>query len=190
MLPRLITVPRFGDARGWFSESYSARRFADIGIHDTFVQDNQSFSAAAGTVRGLHFQAPPKAQAKLVRVAAGAIWDIAVDIRRGSPSYGGWVAATLTAEGGEQLYVPSGFAHGFATLRPDTMVLYKASDFYAPEGEGAVRWDDPDLAIEWPVERDAAQLSAKDAAAAAFAELESPFEFDDEPLGQLLEVKL
>ena len=190
MLPRLIKVRRFGDARGWFSESYSVRRFAEIGIHDTFVQDNQSFSAQQGTLRGLHFQAPPYAQAKLVRVAAGSIWDIAVDIRRGSPTYGGWVAASLTAEQGEQLYVPVGFAHGFVTLEPDTMVLYKASDFYAPEAEGALRWDDPELTIPWPLDGRMPQLSGKDAASPGLEDLESPFEFTEWPLGELIEVSL
>lgn len=190
MLPRLINVPRFGDSRGWFSESYNARRFAQIGVCDVFVQDNQSYSVQRGTLRGLHFQAPPSAQAKLVRVAAGAIWDIAVDIRGGSPTYGRWVAATLTAEHGEMLYVPVGFAHGFVTLEPDTLVLYKSSDFYAPSAEGAVRWDDPDLNIPWPLDGRMPQLSGKDAAAQSMADLESPFKFAEEPLGELIEVAL
>lgn len=188
MLPKLIRVRRFADDRGWFAESYNAARLAAAGIEDRFVQDNHSFSAQAGTVRGLHFQAPPHAQAKLVRCTAGAIWDVAVDIRAGSPTFGRWVSARLTAMGGEQLYVPVGFAHGFITLTADAEVLYKASDFYAPAVEGSIRWDDPELAIDWPLDRGEPTLSAKDAAAPPLSALAARFPYDGDPLGVLEEV--
>lgn len=170
----LLEPRRFGDARGWFCETFSTRAMAAAGLMTEFVQDNQSFSAAAGTLRGLHFQRPPHAQAKLVRCLRGAIRDVAVDIRRGSPTWGQWVAAELSAENGRQLLVPAGFLHGFVTLVPDTEVHYKCSAFYAPEAEGAVRWDDPDLAVDWGL-AGPPQLSAKDAAAPALAALDSPF---------------
>ena len=190
MLPRLIRVRRFGDERGWFCESYNAERFAAAGITDRFVQDNHSFSARRGTLRGLHFQAHPHAQAKLVRCVAGAIWDVAVDLREGSPTRGRWVGARLTAEGGEQLYVPIGFAHGFVTLTEDVHVLYKASDVYAPQAEDSVRWDDPDLEIDWPLDGIEPTLSDKDAVAAAFAEMTATFPYDGEPLTALKETML
>lgn len=143
----------------------------------SFVQDNHSLSAAAGTVRGLHFQAPPQAQANLVRWGRGAIFDVAVDIRRGSPTYGDWVGYELSAENGAQLYIPVGFAHGFATLESDSEIIYKCSDYYAPETEGALRWDDPDIGIKWPL-IGAPMLSEKDAAAPLLAGFNSPFTFE------------
>ena len=168
-----VLIPRrFGDARGWFSETWNARSLADHGLQTQWVQDNQSFSAVAGTLRGLHYQAPPHAQAKLVRCLSGAIRDVAVDVRAGSPMYGRWTARDLTAEGGEQLYVPEGFLHGFLTLTPDAMVAYKCSDFYAPAADGAVRWDS--LGIDWGHEG-APVVSEKDAAAPHFEVWESPF---------------
>lgn len=179
---QLIVPRRFADSRGWFSETYNARRLAEQGISDSFVQDNQSLSHPVGTVRGLHFQTPPDAQAKLVRCLVGAIWDVAVDVRRGSPTYGRWAAATLSAEGGEQLYVPAGFAHGFATLVPDTHVAYKVDAYYAPASDGGLRWDDPDLALPWPLPEGGAQLSDKDASLPAFSDFESPFPYDGRPL--------
>ena len=160
---RLVVPNRFGDARGFFSETYSRRDFAAGGIADEFVQDNHSRSASTGTVRGLHYQLPPFAQGKLIRVLKGSILDVAVDIRRGSPSFGDHVAVTLTAEAGNQLYVPAGFAHGFCTLEPDTEVAYKVTDYYSREHDRGVRWDDPALGIAWPVDARAAVLSAKDA---------------------------
>jgi len=187
MLPKLIRVRRFSDGRGWFSESFNANRFAAAGVTDHFVQDNHSFSAPRGTLRGLHFQAPPHAQAKLVRCTAGAIWDVAVDIRGGSPTRGRWVGARLSAEGGEQLYVPIGFAHGFVTLTDDVQVQYKSSDFYTPAAEGAVRWDDPDVAIDWPLDGGAPTLSDKDAVAPPLADLTTLFAYDGDPLGALEE---
>jgi dTDP-4-dehydrorhamnose 3,5-epimerase len=188
MVPKLIRVRRFGDDRGWFSESYNAARFAAVGIRDVFVQDNHSFSARAGTLRGLHFQTGADAQAKLVRCTRGAIWDIAVDIRAGSPTRGRWVAARLTAEGAEQLYVPTGFAHGFLTLTGDAEVQYKASAFYAPASEGVIRWDDPALGIAWPLDGLTPALSDRDAAAPDLAALSAEFPYDGQPLGALEEL--
>ena len=161
---RLVVPDRFGDARGFFSETYSRRDFAAGGIADEFVQDNHSRSASTGTVRGLHYQLPPFAQGKLIRVLKGSILDVAVDIRRGSPSFGDHVAVTLTAEAGNQLYVPAGFAHGFCTLEPDTEVAYKVTDYYSREHDRGIRWNDPALGIDWPVGAEAAVLSAKDVA--------------------------
>ncbi|AZO79501.1 MULTISPECIES: dTDP-4-dehydrorhamnose 3,5-epimerase [unclassified Bosea (in: a-proteobacteria)] len=175
----LIRPKKFGDARGYFMETWSAQDFAAAGIGTVFVQDNQSLSAARGVVRGLHFQAPPAAQAKLIRVLKGAIFDVTVDIRRGSPSYGKWCAATLTADGAEQLFVPRGFAHAFCTLEPDTEVVYKVDAPYAPQAEGGIAWDDPELAIDWPVSKTEAQLSGKDAALPGFAGFVSPFRYED-----------
>lgn len=172
----LLVVPRrFADARGSFVETYNAARFAAAGIATTFVQDNQVHSAAAGTVRGLHFQAPPHTQAKLVRVLKGRIFDVAVDLRAGSATYGRWVSRILTAEGGEQLFVPRGFAHGYCTLTPDTEVAYKVDDVYAPAAEGGIVWDDPGLAIPWPVSADEAVLADRDRELARFAGFASPF---------------
>ena len=172
---KLIVPRRFSDARGFFCETWNARRMAEAGLDIAFVQDNHSHSAEAGTVRGLHYQRPPHAQGKLVRVARGRIRDVAVDVRRGSPSYGRWVACELSAENGHQLWVPRGFLHGFATLEPDTEVLYKVDDFYAADCDGAVRFDDPDLAIDWGIDPARAVLSAKDGAAPRFRDFDSPF---------------
>lgn len=172
-----IVPQRLGDHRGFFAETYSQRAYAALGVDATFVQDNHSLSAAVGTVRGLHFQAPPHAQAKLVRCGRGSIFDVAVDIRRGSPTYGRWAGYTLSAENGAQLYIPVGFAHGFATLEPDSEIIYKCSDYYAPETEGALRWDDPDIGIKWPL-IGAPVLSEKDAAAPLLAGFNSPFTFE------------
>ncbi|MFT3811490.1 MAG: dTDP-4-dehydrorhamnose 3,5-epimerase [Micropepsaceae bacterium] len=173
---KIVRPRRFGDARGFFSETYSAQAFGEAGITDVFVQDNHSFSAAVGTVRGLHFQRPPRAQAKLVRVTRGRIWDVAVDLRRPSPSYGRWVAAEISAEAWNQIYIPAGFAHGFCTLQPDTEIAYKVTDYYAPAEDGGVYWGDEDLAIDWPVAPDAATLSAKDGALPRLRELPPLFE--------------
>ena len=157
----LITPKRHGDARGWFSETWSRRAFEAAGLDVDFVQDNQAFSARKGTIRGLHFQAAPHAQAKLVRVLKGAIFDVAVDVRQGSPTYGQWAGATLTAEVGEQLFVPRGFAHGYCTLTDDTELFYKVDGLYAPQTEGGLLWNDPDLAIAWPLDGEP-MLSDKD----------------------------
>lgn len=170
----ILTPSRIGDQRGFFTETWSRPRFAEAGIDVDFVQDNLSLSEAAGTVRGLHFQAPPRAQAKLVRCGRGRAFDVAVDIRRGSPTFAKWVGVELGFDNGRQLFLPAGFAHGFATLEPGTEIAYKCSDTYAPEAEGAIRWDDPEIGIDWPV-TGAPILSAKDAAAPFFSELDSPF---------------
>ncbi|MEO0978678.1 MAG: dTDP-4-dehydrorhamnose 3,5-epimerase [Pseudomonadota bacterium] len=170
----LITPRRFGDDRGFFCESWSKRGFAEIGVNTEFVQDNHSLSSAKGTVRGLHFQSPPHAQAKLVRCGRGRIFDVAVDIRRGSPTYGNWFGTELSFENGRQLFVPEGFLHGFMTLEPDSEIIYKCSDFYAPECDGAVRWDS--CGIEWPLAGVEPVLSEKDAAAPALTAFDTPFE--------------
>jgi len=176
----LVVVPqKFGDARGYFMESYHARAYKAAGIACDFVQDNQSLSATRGTSRGLHFQTPPEPQAKLVRVLRGSIFDVAVDIRRGSPSYGKWCGAKLTAHGAEQLFVPAGFAHGFCTLEPDTEVAYKVDGYYAPACDAGLAWNDPDLAIRWPVAAAEVIVSDKDAKLPGFSGFVSPFVFAD-----------
>ena len=158
----LLTPPRFGDARGFFSETYNAARLAEAGIALPFVQDNQSLSRQRGVVRGLHCQVAPFVQGKLVRCIRGAIWDVAVDARSGSPSYGRWVAAELSAENWSQLWVPPGFLHGFCTLEPDTEVLYKVTAPYDKASERAVLWNTSDLALPWPIAPGEAVLSDKD----------------------------
>jgi dTDP-4-dehydrorhamnose 3,5-epimerase len=169
----ILTPQRFGDARGWFSETWNAARMADAGFSMAFVQDNHSMSAAVGTLRGLHYQKAPHAQDKLVRCSRGAILDVAVDFRVGSPAFGKWVGVELSAENGRQLLVPKGFLHGFVTLMPDTEVQYKCTDVYAPDCDGAVRWDDPEIGIDWGVT--APVLSAKDAAAPLLRDAPRPF---------------
>lgn len=168
----VITPRRFGDDRGFFSESWSRKLLASHGIDIDFVQDNHSVSSAVNTVRGLHFQSPPHAQAKLVRCGKGRLFDVAVDIREGSPTYGQWIGEELSFENGKQLLIPAGFLHGFATREPDTEICYKCSDYYAPECDGAVRWDS--VGIDWNLTRDPI-LSAKDTAAPALADFKSPF---------------
>ncbi len=173
---KVLIPQRFGDARGFFSECWSRQRLAEQGIDLDFVQDNHSLSMQAGTLRGLHFQAPPHAQAKLVRCGRGALFDVAVDIRRGSPTYGKWFGIELTAENGKQLLVPAGFLHGFITRAPETEILYKCSDYYAPDCDGAVAWDS--CGIDWGYEG-APVLSDKDATAPALADFTSPFVYED-----------
>ncbi|PRY93303.1 dTDP-4-dehydrorhamnose 3,5-epimerase [Hasllibacter halocynthiae] len=172
-----IVPRRHGDARGFFAETWSARAFEAAGIVLDWVQDNHSLSAAAGTLRGLHYQAPPSAQAKLVRCGRGALLDVAVDARAGSPTFGRWVAERLTAGNGAQLLVPEGFLHGFVTLEPGTEIVYKCSAPYDAAADGAVRWDDPDLAIGWGAAADPV-LSEKDRRAPRWAEWESPFRYE------------
>jgi dTDP-4-dehydrorhamnose 3,5-epimerase len=164
-------------------ETYNARRWAELGVVADFVQDNQSYSSAVGTLRGLHFQRPPHAQAKLVRCVRGSILDVAVDLRAGSPTYGQWVGAVLDAQNGRQLFVPAGFAHGFVTLVPDCEIAYKVSDFYSPECDGGIRWDDPHVAVDWQLPAGTQPtLSAKDVSLPTLAEFESPFAYDGRPL--------
>ena len=174
----LLSSHRHGDNRGFFAETYSRRKFCEIGIFDEFVQDNHSLSREVGTLRGLHFQSPPYAQAKLVRCGRGAIFDVAVDLRRGSPTYGEWEGYELTSENGDQLYIPLGFAHGFVTLEPNSEIVYKCSDYYAPDTEGALLWNDPVIGIDWPIEAFPI-LSVKDAAAPLLSDFESPFVFGE-----------
>jgi dTDP-4-dehydrorhamnose 3,5-epimerase len=175
---KILTPRRHGDARGFFAETWRADRLAEAGLEADFVQDNESRSAEAGTLRGLHYQAPPFAQAKLVRVVRGAIRDVAVDARAGSPSYGRWVAEVLSAENGAQIFVPRGFLHGFLTLTADAHVLYKVDNRYDAGSEGAVAWDDPDLRIDWGIDPGRAILSAKDRAAPRFRDWVSPFAYE------------
>lgn len=165
-----IVPARFGDARGFFSETYNAARLAESGIDLIFVQDNHSLSARRGVLRGLHYQLAPRAQDKLVRVVRGAVFDVAVDIRRGSPTFAQWVGVELSAEKWNQLLVPKGFAHGFVTLTENTEVVYKVTDYYSPEQDRSIRYDDPDIAIDWPIALRDLQLSDKDRAAAWLAE--------------------
>ena len=170
----LIKPPRYDDNRGFFSEIYNRKRYLEMGIDVDFVQDNHSLSRDVGTLRGLHFQAPPYAQGKLVRCGRGVIFDVAVDIRKGSQTYGQWVGYVLSADNGHQLYVPIGFAHGFVTLEPNSEIVYKCSDYYAPETEGVIKWNDPDIGIDWPLTGNPI-LSEKDSLAPFFKDFESPF---------------
>ena len=171
----LIEPARFGDNRGFFSESWNKERMAEHGISVDFVQDNHSLSSAVGTVRGLHFQAPPNAQAKLVRCGRGVLFDVAVDIRKGSPTYGQWVGEELSFENGKQLFIPEGFAHGFITRTPDTEIIYKCNAYYAPESDGAILWNS--CGIDWGF-NGTPELSAKDANAPSFASVDSPFTWE------------
>ena len=173
-----LTPRRFGDARGFFSESWNRKTLLAAGVElPEFVQDNHSLSARAGTVRGLHFQSPPHAQGKLVRCGRGALYDVAVDVRKGSPTYGQCTGAQLSFENGAQLWIPAGFLHGFMTLTDDTEIVYKCTDHYAPECDGAVHWDS--CGIDWPMSEGAeALLSDKDAAAPALSGFDSPFTWE------------
>lgn len=157
-----ILPKRFGDARGFFSETWNAAAFAEAGVDLAFVQDNHSYSAAKGVLRGLHYQLPPRAQDKLVRVVRGAILDVAVDIRRSSPTFGKWLSLEVSADKWNQILVPRGFAHGFVTLVEHTEVIYKVTDVYSPEHDRSIRFDDPDIGVEWPLPASALQLSDKD----------------------------
>ncbi|MBV9539273.1 MAG: dTDP-4-dehydrorhamnose 3,5-epimerase [Acidisphaera sp.] len=160
----LLTPDKFGDARGFFSETFNAQRFAAAsGVAESFVQDNHSRSAKRGTVRGLHCQIAPHVQGKLIRVVRGAVWDVAVDVRYGSPTFGRWAAATLSADNWSQLWIPGGFLHGFCTTEPDTEVIYKVTAPYDPAAERGVIWNDADLALPWPVTAAEVTLSDKDA---------------------------
>jgi dTDP-4-dehydrorhamnose 3,5-epimerase len=168
---KVLRVRKFGDARGFFSETYNKKAFADAGIALDFVQDNQSLSVLGGTIRGLHSQGEPLMQAKLVRVTRGRIWDVVVDVRQDSRSFGRWAAAEISAQAWNQIFIPVGFLHGFCTLEPDTEVQYKVSNFYSVKHEFGVRWNDPDLKIAWPVADDKAVVSDKDRALPLFKEV-------------------
>ncbi|WP_346913516.1 dTDP-4-dehydrorhamnose 3,5-epimerase [uncultured Roseibium sp.] len=173
-----ILPEKFGDARGFFSETYNSKTFADAGIELDFVQDNHSFSAEKGVLRGMHFQMPPFAQDKLVRVTRGSVFDVAVDIRKGSPTYAQWVGVELSAEKWNQLLVPKGFAHGFVTLEPDTEFLYKVTNFYSRECDRSIRFDDPEIGIDWPFDVSQVVLSDKDHAAGLLSETETGFIYE------------
>jgi dTDP-4-dehydrorhamnose 3,5-epimerase len=172
---KLLRPQRISDARGYFVELWNRRTFAEAGIDVEFVQDNQSFSKHKSTLRGLHYQPPPRGQAKLIRVVQGSIFDVAVDLRRASPTFGRHSTAVLTAKGGEQLFVPIGFAHGFCTLEPDTEVQYKVSDFYSREHDAGLLWNDPELGIAWPLEGNEPVLSDRDRRLPRLSEIEVLF---------------
>lgn len=173
---KLLTPQRFGDHRGFFSESWNKNRMEKAGLDYDFVQDNHSLSSEVGTLRGLHFQSPPHAQAKLVRCGRGRLFDVAVDVRTGSPTYGQWIGEELSFENGKQLLIPAGFLHGFVTREPDTEIVYKCSDYYSPECDGAVHWDS--VGIDWDLAGIEPVLSAKDEAAPRLSDFTSPFVFE------------
>ena len=186
-----IATRRFADSRGWFSESYNAQRFAAAGLDRNWCQDNHSLSRPAGTLRGLHFQRDPQAQAKLVRCLRGRIFDVAVDVRAQSPTFRRWVGLELSAENGLQLLIPAGYAHGFLTLEPDCEVAYKVDAQYAPAAEGGIAWNDPAIAIDWPLPAGlgAPLLSDKDADLSSLAQTARDFAYDGHPL-EMIEVAL
>ena len=177
-----IVPQRFADARGWFTETWHEERFQKLGVNARFCQDNQSVSVKAGTLRGLHFQRTPHAQAKLVRCLRGRIFDVAVDLRRESPTFKYWVGVELSADRGNQLFVPAGFGHAFITLEDDCHVAYKVDAYYAPSADGGIRWNDPELAIEWPMTGSGPVLSDKDAALPLLANSNFEFPYDGKPL--------
>ena len=190
MSPVLLAPRRFEDKRGWFSETWNERRVKDAGIDARFCQDNQSLSRETGTLRGLHFQAPPHAQAKLVRCLRGRILDVAVDIRRASPTFGKWLSVELSAANGLQLFIPRGYAHGFLTLEDDCEIAYKVDDFYSAEADGGVAWDDPAIGIDWHLGGRTPLLSDKDAALAPLSSLTVEFPYDGSPLEALRQVQV
>lgn len=172
---KLLTPRRIGDERGYFAETFRADFFAQHVGDFAFVQDNESLSARKGTLRGLHFQSQPHAQGKLVRCTAGALFDVAVDIRRGSPTYGQWMSDTLTPENGKQLWIPPGFAHGFCSIEPNTVICYKVTDYYDARCDKGLRWDDPTIGIDWPDVADVGTLSPKDRQQPLLADLPEYF---------------
>jgi dTDP-4-dehydrorhamnose 3,5-epimerase len=189
-LPRLIVLKRHYDGRGWFSETFHEKRLHEIGISCDFVQDNKASSKRRGTLRGLHFQLPPAAQAKLVSVIQGRILDVAVDIRQDSPTFGKHVSIELSAESERQLYIPVGFAHGYVTLADDVVMMYKVSDYYAPAHDRGICWNDPDIGIPWPFKEAEIIISDKDRRLPLLKEFASPFAYDGQPLGPLTALEL
>ena len=177
-----VTPQRFSDSRGWFCETWTRHRFESWGIVAEFCQDNHSLSRPAGTIRGLHFQRVPDAQAKLVRCLRGRVFDVAVDVRKASPTFGQWVSVELTAERGNQLFIPAGYAHAFLTLEDDCEVAYKVDAYYAPQSDGGIAWDDPDLAIDWPLDGLSPLLSEKDAKLPRLKDIDLDFPYDGNPL--------
>lgn len=182
MTVRLLAPQRYRDTRGWFSETWNKKRFEDWGVNAEFCQDNHSLSKSPGTLRGLHFQSRPHAQAKLVRCVRGRILDVAVDIRRDSPTYRNWVAIELTAATGGQLYIPAGYAHAFLTLEENCEVAYKVDAYYAPEAEGGIAWNDKEIAIDWPKDFGDPLLSEKDAILPPLSNMDIVFPYDGNPL--------
>jgi dTDP-4-dehydrorhamnose 3,5-epimerase len=181
-LPRVITPARIVDHRGWFSETFHEQRMSEIGITCRFIQDNRSWSQRAGTLRGLHFQLPPHAQAKLVTVLRGRIFGVVLDVRRGSPTYGRFTSVELCADDGAQHYIPVGFAYGFCTLKDDTEVAYKVSAYYAPLHQGGIRWDDPEVGVPWPVDPTTLIMSRRDQHFPLLRDFKSPFPWDGHQL--------
>lgn len=184
-LPLVVVPKRHFDSRGWLSETFHERRLCELGITCHFVQDNQSSSERAGTLRGFHFQRPPAAQAKLVSAVRGRVLDVAVDIRRGSPTFGKYVSIELSSETGSQLYIPEGFAHGFVSLEDHVLMMYKASNYYAPSHDAGICWNDPDIAFPWPFKDADITKSDKDGRLPRLKDLESPFPYDGHPLSGL-----
>ena len=174
---KILEPERFGDERGFLSETYNRRTFAECGIQLEFVQDNHSLSRPKGTIRGLHYQAPPFAQDKLIRVLRGSILDVAVDLRQGSPTYGKHVTAVISTNAWNQILVPIGFAHGFCTLEADTEIIYKVTNYYSPGHEQGILWNDPDLGIAWPVAEEISLLSPKDRRLPRLRDIVSPFAY-------------
>lgn len=188
MNPTILCPKRFEDARGWFSETWNKEQLENLGISIEFCQDNQSFSRSKGTIRGLHFQTPPHQQAKLVRCLRGRIFDVAVDIRRSSPTFGRWVGAELSDENRKQFLIPSGYAHGFLTLEADCEIAYKVDAYYAPESDLGIAWNDRTVGIEWPLEGLNPVLSEKDSTLPYLNALSLDFPYDGHPLGPLQEI--
>lgn len=187
-LPVTVIIPRrFEDSRGWFSETYSKRKLAEAGLDYDFCQDNQSLSLEAGTLRGLHYQANPRPQAKLVRCVSGALFDVAVDIRRESPTFGQWYGTELSAENGKQLLIPAGFAHGFCTLTERCQIAYKVDQYYSAPDDRGIAWDDETIAIDWPLSGKPV-LSDKDQALPRLGEIADDFDYDGIPLGDVREI--
>lgn len=186
----LIRPRRFEDSRGWFVESWNASRFEASGISAEFCQDNHSLSRSSGVLRGLHFQREPKAQAKLVRCLRGRIYDVAVDLRRASPTYKQWLGVELSAENGDQLFIPAGYAHGFLTLEPDCEVAYKVDSPYAPDADGGIAWNDPEIGVSWPLEGRAPLLSDKDSALPSLSLTDTDFFYDGNPMKPLARIEL
>jgi len=189
-LPQLLVPKCHIDSRGQFSEIFHEGRLHDNGITARFKQDNLSVSRRAATLRGLHFQLPPAAQAKLITVVKGRVLDVALDVRRGSPTYGEYVATELCSQTMHQLYVPVGFAHGFLTLEDDVVVMYKVSDYYSPKHDSGIRWNDPDVAVDWPKLADKVTISDKDRGLQLLSEFDSPFAYDGQPLAPLSIVEI
>jgi dTDP-4-dehydrorhamnose 3,5-epimerase len=185
----LVRPRRFEDSRGWFVETWNAARFGGWGIDVSFCQDNHSLSRAAGVLRGIHFQREPMAQAKLVRCLRGRIFDVAVDLRRASPTYCQWVSAELSAENGDQLFIPAGYGHAFLTLDPDCEVAYKVDAPYAPEADGGIIWNDPGIGIDWPIKSGSPLLSDKDAALPQLGTVDINFRYDGNPLKPLARIE-